>query len=493
MNSSTKFILSQLNRIKLPLIGYFISIFLFAAGTLIFHSLNIYPNPFKLLLAFTATFAPYVILTLAVLNFFSFRSHKGLAQFFTMLPVLKRKQITLNYIVLFILALCFSIIISLTHLFFHSININTEISGTLLYILSLFFFVSVISFLKLLLVHNRAFFIALFLFFICFWMSAPLSNVSSYSAATLIPWILSLALIAGSCFYLIVAIYLYNKEETLHKTEKTKNIATIIFYTTILTPVLYILYSNIIFARPPYNIQIIVILLFILFAVAICILKITLNKIKLLTLFLPFLIAHCVSIPLIPFVSHIQSQYYLQKWESSHFIHEDNTSLYLYHSTLFGHTRNIHIQHISQLDKTLLDSLHEDATLHFHDNPSTLMMDTTIDQVSLENELFTITWKSDTHKDHFSKQLEKSIQTLDQQNYFDVNVDFQDNERNCSLSSSLTPVCSEQQTPLSTQPPSYLSVTNTSIEKSLSTIDSLHTSSYSIHALSTNGSINISV
>lgn len=444
MNSSTNFIYSLVKKLKLPLLGYAIIILTSFIGSLISVRFFGSSHPFTSILIFSAGILPYLIITFAVLKLFSFRSHKAYAIFLTTIPITKSRQLKLSVLLLIFLTFLFSIIACISTIFFNSFitfftfnsfPLNQIINMSIIYFVTLLFFTAYITFIKILLIHDRSFFIALFFSIISFYilLSIPspiLPNSLTLHSLIPIPFnllhipqsfpqigILRLSLLLfGTLCFSTLSFYLYKKESETHQSIKIQKIATVIIYSLILTPTLYTVYQY-------SSISLIFVFLIVLILLAIIILKLSFNKIPILTLLIPFIISNTLSISFIIATPYIVNLQLMNDWKQTHFKSQNKISLYLSNATVFNQPRNLQInfEH-SPFQQDYLEELSKSAELSV--TPDILYPDPytspklTKDYLSIgnNNTSFVIHWNSTEAKLNFEKKLEQFIQSLDSKN-----------------------------------------------------------------------------
>lgn len=446
MNSSIKFILNHILKLKFVLLSYGITIILTLFGSLAFQALKIEENIFPQLLVSTATLAPFIIMIIAVLQFFSFRSDISYAKFLSTIPFTKKKQLLLIWTSLFVLVFAFSLILlSISFMYAFDETQSLKLQNVLIYFTFLLFTTSLLGLFKILLIHNRSFFIALFFTFIgSFSITAIPSYYFSRFYHVQLPGecFFSLLFLIGTCISIVLSSYFYLKEIKSNNSFKTQKIATGIIYTFLLIPILFLLYKN-------TPLPICIVLVLILFGFAIGILKATLNKIPIWTLLTPFIIANIVTIPSIQIESYLQDQHLLSEWKTLHFKEEKDINLSIASIELFGKKRDIVIFPNTLNGTRLLDSLYTNANITLHSQDVNSLKDNYISGVN-SRKLISITWKSTESKEQFAIALEELLTEINKEPLFNTQASFTDsNKTPCTLLENIEPFCSQSTIPFS--------------------------------------------
>lgn len=468
MNSSVKFILNQLEKLKLPLIGYTIILSLLIFGVVISESTYGSAQAFRFLLSFVAPILPLFILTFAVIQFFSFRSDKSYHIFLTSIPITHKKQIHLSLVSLLILVVLFTLVSFGATSFvripnfeagtYNPIPFNEILNMSVVYFATTLLFTAILFFLKLLLVHNRSFYIALFFFVLSVGVVAIVPS-KVFNHTTLLQTILPLPfnllpysissyphlsiyrlsfLFLSTGLFTAMTLYLYHKERISHAFDKTQQRATIIIYTLILTQLLYVIYTS-------SPLDIIIILFITLILIAILILKISLKKIHIKTLLTTFLIANCLSVPFAVTTPYIIEQQSLAEWERTQFTTRQYINLDLSDVHIFNKNRTISFyfsQNNTLVKNNILKELHKFSTLKKFANDN--VAHTSILYSSSDGS-FSIQWNSPEEKREFSKSIEKTLTELDATHTLKTTAYAStfDSSEYCSIS-IVTPPCNNQ-------------------------------------------------
>lgn len=449
MNLSLKFILQQLSKLKLLLLGYAVIIGVSFSSTFIAHNIYKVGSPFTTLLLLTVTFLPPIILTIATLQFFAFRSDRAYHLFLSTVPIPPKKQFSLLVFTLMSLAFVFSFIAFICTLYFNSIMLYYSVISLpfdqtcnvcIIYFITLLLFTSILIFLKVLLIHNRAFYIALFLgllstfiisiFPLKLFLNKPLGstlfplpfNFLEYSRVSfpILSMNRVIFLILLTLLFTWLTFYLYKEEVRNHTSEKTQKVATMIIYTVILTPALYVMYFI-------FDWTLFIIALFVLFILALSIIKITFKKFILTAVLIPFLIASGITIPLGLATQNLFAMQMLNEWEKTQFKEADYVSFDLTNIQLFNKKRSVHILiPKDHSERKVLKALHDAAQLKFVDNYTQFSPSTANSESSLSTSqaTFIIQWHSLADQLTFTQYVENIILAADKTG-FDISASIQ--------------------------------------------------------------------
>lgn len=477
MNSSTKFILQHLAKLKLPLIGYSIIVAASFVSTLLAHNVYHFTHPFSTLLLLSTSILPIFILIFATLHFFSFRSNKAYHIFLTSLPIPAKKQFFLLTITLFLLVASFSFITFLATAFFNTIHPNTHIftfsliqifNMSVIYFATFILFTSILIFLKTLLVHDRAFYIALFFITCSTWFitNIPLGifshtalsenmfplpfNMLNFSPLTSPDLSMQhlLFLFLSSTLFVGFTFQMYKNERKNHLFIKTQKIATMIIYTFILIPTLYTIYLY-------SNLLVSISILILCIGLAISIIKITFKKIFIGTLLIPFLIANGINIPLIIATPKIIEMQNIDNWNRTQFTNNQSVNLYLSNIPLFQQKRSVQmlLQSSFPQKNLLLKELKKYATIQQNDNTiqKTPTPDDAVSNIWTNNTSFIIRWNSDDAKEKFAKLIENTITEFEKRTDLSISVQLQLSEQHsfqsCSFANDDTLTCDIENKP----------------------------------------------
>ncbi|MGL4662163.1 MAG: hypothetical protein ACRCV7_00570, partial [Culicoidibacterales bacterium] len=390
-----------------------------------------------------ASLFPFIIITFATLQFFSFQTNKAYNIFLTTLPITRKKQLTLSFITLFSLSILFSIIVFfITILFqFHNsllinFTFNQSFNMCIVYFLTLLLFTAIILFLKILFVHERTFFITLFFLIISIIMATNMTFVApakTFSIFSLLPIPFNLiqdnplsfphlgtlrltVLFLGTIIFTLLAYILHEYQYRTHQSRNIQKIAAIVIYSLILTPIFYTLYQY-------AQISITFTFLILIIICIIIILKLSFKKIVLWTLVIPFIVSNCISIPLTLAKPMLIQQQLIQEWKQTNFSSRNKIEVYLPDINIFNKNRTIQISFDSiPQQKMVLAQLAQLATLQPSDNtvysgilytplPQNYLL--VLRDNNVYSKTFSIQWKSDTEKKQFGNLIENLITELE--------------------------------------------------------------------------------